>query len=674
MWIEQVFLKDFRCFNGEHSIAFSTETDKNVTLIHAENGVGKTTLLNAVLWCFYGMTTPKFERREDLVNHDAVQAGRRNGYVEVMFKHNGNRYRARRYALAPGAIHQDRTFTIMRLDKGHSDQLPNPDTFINTVIPKDMATHFLFDGEHAEVFLGEENRGTIRRAVQDILGCTLIDTAIKDLNETTAYYRRQMPKAKSSEGIEKLSSHIDALTSQIDAAKLARDKIKEEIDVTNQQIADIDAKLRSSDAAKVLQSSRENIERDLSRAQKREQDAQNEVLRWLGDNGRYIVSTRITEQTFDHLNQEETKGRIPSPYNEEFVKDLLEMEHCICGSDLKPGTEQYEKVKSLLQRAANHTLRSRLSSIRARLANLKSEREKAPGKLADANQRLADARQDISRQEALRAEISAKLQGIDFEEISKREVKRNQLQKLIAEKHEHIGSFNASIADSESRKLAEEKELKRLAENDSDARIFVARYNLCEVLKKRLETELEEEEKSARGALRSSIGKILDETSRKNFRLNMTSEYAISLVNEAGTQLPKSGGENQLLGLAFTAALVEFAKNRQNSDDFRLLKGTVAPLVLDSPFGQLDDSYRRTTARYVPEMASQVVLMISGSQGSGGVLQELQGRVGKEYVLIRHNKDARGSRPPEVKQFRGKDVETARFDADFDGSSILEVS
>ncbi|PKP97084.1 MAG: hypothetical protein CVT74_15195 [Alphaproteobacteria bacterium HGW-Alphaproteobacteria-13] len=49
-----------------------------------------------------------------------------------------------------------REFSIMRIDDGHSVSIDNPDSFINTVIPKTMAGHFLFDGEHAEVFLGEE--------------------------------------------------------------------------------------------------------------------------------------------------------------------------------------------------------------------------------------------------------------------------------------------------------------------------------------------------------------------------------------------------------------------------------------------------------------------------------------------------------------------------------------
>ena len=673
MWLEQITLKDFRCFYDQQSIDFSTDPKKNVTLIHAENGVGKTTILNALLWCFYGMTTAKFEKREDLVNYDAIKQGRSTAFVEAIFEHNKNRYRARRYAFTEQRTSDVREFSVMRLDQGHSTALDNPDTFINTVIPKGMASHFLFDGEHAEVFLGEDNRSSIRRAVQDILGCTLVETAIKDLGETATYYRKQAPSTRSSSNIEETSRRIDLLTGQLQAAAGARDTLKGDVETIEQQIADIDEKLRNCAAAKTLQEQRRQTELALERAKKRESDAKDEVLRWLGDSGRYLVSKRIVEQTFDHLNAEETKGRIPSPYNEEFVKDLLEMQLCICGAPLKQGTEAYASVAKMLQKAANAALRSRLGSVRARLTQLKTERIKAPGKLEDATKREADARKDISHQESQLAEISQKLLGINFDEIAEREAKRNELRSLANEKREAIGTFNAEIARTESEKADAERELRRLAETDADARIFIARYDLCEKLKSQLERELQEEENIAKGALRASIRKVLDETSRKAFRLNMTEDYGVSLVNEAGTQLPKSGGENQLLGLSFTAALVEFARVRENAEDRRLLKGTVAPLVLDSPFGQLDDAYRKTTAQYIPRMASQVVLMVSKSQASEAV-NALEDRVGEEYVLVRHNKDARGNRPREIRQFYGKDIEMAIFDSSYDGSAIIRVA
>jgi DNA sulfur modification protein DndD len=671
MWLEQITLNDFRCFCGEHAIEFSQDPEHNVTLIHAESGVGKTTILNALLWCFYAMTTPRFEKRDELVNYDALAAGRHHAFVEVLFEHYNSRYRARRYTKG-GAI--DREFTIMRIDDGHHHTLPNPDAFINTVIPRGMAGHFLFDGEHAEVFLGEDNRRSVRQAIQDILGCSLIKTAVSDLAETATYYRRQMPATKASSNMEAISSRIDALAGQAKVATEARETLLGEIEIIDQQVADIEAKLRHSAAAVQFQTRRDKTIAELARAKKRETEAQEEIIRWLGDKGRFLVSTRITDLAMDQLDEQETKGRIPSPYNEEFVTDLLDMEKCICGADLKPGTDAYEHVASHMKKAANATLRSRIGKVRARLSELKAERAKAPRLLDAANDRLAVARQDISRHDQDLDEISEQLSGIDFDEIAVREAKRNELRKLGNTKRVQVGEMDGRIARTEAELATSQRDLQKLASEDAGARVFAKRYSLCETLRARLDRELVEEETAARKVLRHSITAILEKTSRKHFRLQMTDDYGISLVNEAGTQLPKSSGENQLLGLAFTAALVEFAKIRQGAEDYRLLRGTVAPLVLDSPFGQLDEDYRKTTAECIPSMARQVVIMITKSQASGGVLEALRDRIGQEYVLVRHNKDARGDRPVERRQFHGKDIETTLFDAKYDGTEFIRVT
>lgn len=671
MWLLQITLKDFRCFYGEHSIDFSQDPERNVTLIHAENGVGKTTLLNALLWCFYGQTTDRFEKRDDLVNYDAKAAGAQHAFVEVLFEHNGSRYRARRYTGGGG---DDRAFTVMRIDGGSHITLTTADAFINTVIPKSMAGHFLFDGEHAEVFLGEDNRRSVRKAVQDILGCSLIETALEDLEAAATWYRQQMPKTKASASIEALNARIDALGSQISTAHTVKERLKGEIDIIEQRIADIDEKLRNSEAAKTLQASRDRTRQELERAKARESDAQAEVLKWLGDNGRFLVSSKITELGIEHLDQQETKGRLPSPYNEEFICDLLDLRRCICGAKLEPGTDAHVAVSSLLQKAANAVLRSRITKVRARLSHLKAERQKAPARLDAANRRLNDAREDISRHEQTLDNISERLKGIDFDDIAERETKRTELRREANQKRQQLGGFDNQIQTAERDKASAERDLKRLADEDAGARIFVKRYALCERLKGQLEVDLKREEEAARAVLRASINRILAATSRKAFNLSMTRDYSISLVNHAGTQMPKSSGENQLLGLAFTAALVEFARVRQGATDRRLLKGTVAPLVLDSPFGQLDEEYRRTTASFIPEMAGQVVLMLSQSQASGAVMEALGNRIGEEVVLVRHNRADREGRKAEIRQFHGKDVETAIFGAPHDGSAFVRVT
>lgn len=672
MILEEIRLTDFRCFYGDTSIRFSEDPDRNVTIIYAENGVGKTTLLNALLWCFYGETTARFEKREDILNYDAQKSGRSRASVEVLFEHNDARYIAKRFSVVDGF--EGRNFVVARIEAGSQITLDSPETFINTVIPRDMAAHFLFDGEHAEVFLGENNRGSIKSAVRDILGCSLIETAIDDLQAVSNQFRKLIPSTKTTKQLESLNSRHEALTAQIAEAQTGIKELRKKREQTDRQIKDIDEKLLNTAAAKELQQSRERISGQLSRAEKRQKEHTDDVYKWLGENGRFIVSKRITEETFSFLEEKEHRGRIPSPYNEEFVKDILDAEECICGARLEPGSPESKKVASLLEKAANQVMRDRISKVRGRLTSLKAERVKAPGRLTKAKEKLAEANDEFASAEAQLAEISEKLKGINFDDIAEREQRRSELKDELRDIDRQIGSFETNVKNTTREITRIDNEITELAKQDKKTAIFARRRNLCENLKGKLERQLVIEENQARQVLRAGIRRILEATTRKVLNLRMSDNYDISLVNSDGTGLPKSSGENQLLGLAFTAALVEFAKVRKNAQDYRLLPGTIAPLVLDSPFGQLDEAYRATTAEFIPKMARQVVLLVSKSQGSEDVLNAIKDNLGAEYLLVRHNKEPRGERKQESRYLQGKEFKTAVFDSTYDGTEIQEIT
>ena len=672
MNLEEIRLGDFRCFYGDTNIRFSEDPKKNVTIIYAENGVGKTTLLNALLWCFYGETTARFEKKEEILNYDAKKAGRTTARVEVLFEHNQQHYIAKRYASTSSISRRE--FLVARIDDGSQINLPSPETFINTVIPRDMASHFLFDGEHAEIFLGEKNRGSIKSAVRDILGCSLIETAIEDLQAVSSHFRRQIPSTPGTIGIEGLNRQLDEKTLQIEKTKKTIDQLKTKREQTDQQIKDIDTKLRNTAAAKELQQNRDHLNAQLLRAQKRQKQFKDEVYKWIGENGRFIVSRRITEETFSFLDEKKHRGRIPSPYNEEFVKDILKAEQCICGAKLEPGSPEIKKVASLLEKAANQLMRDRITKVRARLASLKTERAKAPLRLTKAKENLADANDEYDRNEAQLVEISKKLKNINFQDIAERERRRGELSDELRDIDRKIGAYTSNIENTERETNRISKEINELAKQDKQTAIYGSRRKVCDNIKVKLELQLVAEEKQARGVLRSQIGRILKATTRKVLKLRMTEDYVISLLNSDGIVLPKSSGENQLLGLAFTAGLIDFAKGRRKAKDYRLLPGTIAPLVLDSPFGQLDETYRATTAEFIPKMANQVVLLVSKSQGSEDVLNVLRDHLGTEYLLVRHNKDPRGDRKQENRYFHGKEFESTVFNSEFDGTKVVEVT
>ena len=92
MKLDTLELHNFRSFYGTQTIEFSEYDELNVTLVHAQNGVGKTNLLNAVLWNFYGITTGKFEKKEMLMNDEARSKGHNECSVKVTFNHENQKY------------------------------------------------------------------------------------------------------------------------------------------------------------------------------------------------------------------------------------------------------------------------------------------------------------------------------------------------------------------------------------------------------------------------------------------------------------------------------------------------------------------------------------------------------------------------------------------------------
>lgn len=95
----------------------------------------------------------------------------------------------------------------------------------------------------------------------------------------------------------------------------------------------------------------------------------------------------------------------------------------------------------------------------------------------------------------------------------------------------------------------------------------------------------------SRQVITHEVNKFLEIAASKSMRIVIDENFGVKVKFPNGKSLPESGGENQLISLVFTAALVEHAKLRSKAQGQFLLPGTVAPLFLDAPFGQLDQDY-----------------------------------------------------------------------------------
>jgi len=63
MLIDTIKLRNFRVYQGEHTVTLSVNPEHNVTVISGQNGFGKTTLLSSLVWGLYGKLMADVDER-----------------------------------------------------------------------------------------------------------------------------------------------------------------------------------------------------------------------------------------------------------------------------------------------------------------------------------------------------------------------------------------------------------------------------------------------------------------------------------------------------------------------------------------------------------------------------------------------------------------------------------
>lgn len=675
MKINKIQLENFRQFYNKQEVTFATNPKKNVTLIHAENGFGKTTLLNAILWAFFNATTPKFEQKDKIINFEALAEGATTASVSVEFEHNSETFIVNRIYSGRSESTDKTSFTAFKVEKnGSVKPLTAPRTFIESVVPPEMARYFFFDGESAESFSSATNFRAIGEAIRNILGVSLANTAITDLKDIRRLIDRELGQIQGDEKLNLIEDELFKKTEQLEQALEFKSNFKTDIAIYRAQRDEIANELRELEGSRIIQTQRDDKERDLAQINEDLAITRAEVVKWIGQKSLPLVSRKLTKETLNFVDEAKLKGRIPSPYNEDVVKELLEQESCICGREIKSGTKEWKAVANLLINAASSEVVDRALRARGRIGFLREQASDAPSILQSIQSRLS---KNVSKRDELEqviAELGQKIQNLPLKEIAEKERARKDLDIKIDRENRRLGEMEAGIRKLEAEKLQLDRDLEKAARSNKQARKLLTKRQLLESSAKFLEELLKQYENQARQTIEEQVNVILEKVAHKEYKCKINSDFSIDLTFSDGRSTPKSGGENQLLSLVFIASLVKFAETRADDDDFILKPGTIAPLVLDAPFGQLDTSYQESTASWIPQLSQQVVLLVSSSQGNPKVLSALERFVGAEYLLISENREQRNDRVPTTLVLHGKKHTTSLYSQPRTMSKIERVS
>jgi len=675
MEIQFIQIENWRSFYGANDFFVSCDPKKNITLIRAENGVGKTSLLAAINWCLFDIlpNESEFEDPRSLVNKFAMKRDKvTKTTVSIDFFHEKRCYRASRSFDQTTGTGQP--LRLSEIDNGAEvpTSKDRPDRFINSVIPREMAPHFFFYGEATSRYTGVSGARKFGEAVKGILGSTVARMALDDLGRAMADYKRQASDNTSKDaqdaerGIENAEARIASYREQVE-------KLDNEISAADDRVDRLNQELAGAKPAKEAQARRTSLESRLAAKEGDKVKAEQRSRNWMQTFATALLSEELVAEANIVIAQEDTRGKLPAPYDQKFVDEILADKLCVCGRPIEPGSTEYEKIKALLDTAGDQAVMSRVMSTNSALGRLEEKAKRAWSDYERNNEDLRSIEGELQRIDADITEISKQLASSPAGDIAEKEAARERARAQKRQAESRRLECMGAMQNFERQKDELERRRDQLVQKSEAAKRFVKRAQLAAALTARLQNRLSDEEEAARAAIEADIDRIVQKFMRKPARVKLDSEYQLRLYDESGSEQAKSTGENQLLGLAFTGAIAKFAKERQDSIDDILLPGTVAPLVVDSPFGHLDPLYRRGVSEFLPELASQVILLVSTSQASDIVMETLGPKIGHEYILVRHNDGDRGDKPEESISIRGTTYDLTLYNSEIEGTCISEV-
>jgi DNA sulfur modification protein DndD len=362
--LERVEISNFKLL--EHVVLeFSTARERPLTAIRAENGSGKTSLLLAMLWGFYGRRgLPKFAADARLTSFAAPLETTVPVRVMVEFEYDGPGGRAR-YRLirsceeTPISIDEVRrgseSVATYKITDAGEEPINDPDAFLRQVVPQNLRDIFFTNGDDVQEFMSgkvdrTDRQGRVHSAIKALLGLDALYVASKDIEGAERRFQRELSKEGGSD--------LAAAANAVEAARVRREEISAQITALEADISRIRDKrdawergLREiTDIGDLNQINAELSEVE-SRLERFDREQAKELRKMRDELSSEALSRALIPEQLDKgmavLEGMAVRGLIPGT-SIEVIRDRILDGVCFCGTPLGEGSPAREKLEHLL--------------------------------------------------------------------------------------------------------------------------------------------------------------------------------------------------------------------------------------------------------------------------------------------------------------------------------------
>lgn len=632
MLLQSIKLENFRQFTDER-IDFSTDPERNVTLIIGENGTGKTTFAQSFFWCLYGETdfTDKI-----LINRtvsEKLQPDQKATVrVELRLTHGSANYeivRTQEYKKSySGKVSGANTVLSISVKSadGNTRYLKplECETEIKKILPKELSSYFFFDGERIEKMSKEIASGKKSSGFSDaVVGLTGLKATLAALGHLSPTKTSSVIgkfnddyKGDSSAKILRLTKEIEALQTELDKIEARLAEIDDEIDAARTSKAKFEEDIKQYADGEKLQNQRDKLNRDLAAAKKLKAQFIKALCATFNGGMTSFFSLSLVERALKVLSESDFSGKDIPEMHAKTIKYLIKRGTCICGTHLSEGSLPYNKVMELMDYLPPQSIGVTVGQFIKDSRSQYGKEVTLYGDVADQLALIHQQDETIAQIETDLALVSEKLDGDDVrEQVKKLNAQIQACAKTISDRTAEQKQLLNRQGAAEKEKSLKETSRSELSLLDVNNR----RIELYKAYATRIYTELFSEyktrEKSIRDKLEASINEIFNSIYDGGLSLSIDEKYNISVyVTDFDGGVETSTAQSISVIFAFISAIIKMARDNQieNGDESY---SEPYPLVMDAPLSAFDKRRIKAICSAIPETAEQVIIFIKDTDG-----------------------------------------------------------
>lgn len=633
MIAKSLHIENYRSFKDPKDIVFASD-DKKITIIRGRNEVGKTNLLNMILWCLYGEEDKEQVSSEEIWNKKALSEIQVNENLDVVVEltledssHNNVIIERKHTFTKIGDFETkkpQRSFKITKEKDGSDSEIIDPETYIKNNIPKTLSKFFIFDGEQLTKFF-KENEGNIKN---DVYSLSQLDL-LKRINSRT--------ETLEEEFLEQMTENENSYAPLKQKEKKLLKAIKDDENLLNQKKNSLN---RCENKKNILDKEKVDFDEDavdtvnrINKYRKEKEQKESDKKDQETNIKKFLIDSFIKIFSYDALDKINNVKKVSNnPKNIQIdvniLKDLLKHNKCICGCELDEGSPEYVEIETLIKNSDDLSdLDSEFNKLVGKCELSKSNFPKdfrlkydlEDDKLLELEDKIADLEDSIT------FNIN-KLNGSSEEDIldlnNKIKFYEDQIKNLnidIRELEKQIGNNNEYLFNVQDELIQKESEI------EEQEKIFLKKINFCQAVEN-ITDEIYEHlvEKNHRKIQELTTEEFKNIHWKEYQSICINENFDVSLQKNDGSVISAgdpSVGSRLSLALSFVVVLHE-------------LSGFQLPLFIDTPLGPLETPNRKNIGKLLAKYSTgkQAILLVTGDEYLS-FNETVDDSVGKYYNL-----------------------------------------